>query len=400
MGTAEQVPKATGGHVGWKPSCLLRRDGKGGWTLGSAQVQFVHWPSGVPYWHPKYQLLVPYGVARMDNGEIILVGAVGNDKPEERAVVTVSGDGGQSWAPLRRVGRYAMGRPMSLTYLGAGVVMFAANYKGKSVRFFSKDYGRTWRERVALPVLSNGQPISTEGNYLVDRDENGMATRIAGFGIMAPRPKDYPFGAFIGGLHWSEDGGRTWSEPIIPKAWQWKAKSKGKVYNRGTSEGSLVRAANGWIVAALRTDIHPRFFPSREDNYTGTGVSISKDDGATWSPIRIIHQAGRQHAHLLCMPDGTLVMTYIMRMNLENGRLVSYKRGCCALLSYDNGLTWDMDHEYLMHFFDYSDGSPIGYSCGHVYSTLLDDGSILTSYMNLPTRGACLVKWRPAPRKS
>ena len=52
-----------------------------------------------------------------------------------------------------------------------------------------------------------------------------------------------------------------------------------------------MRAANGWIVAALRTDIHPRFFPTIEDNYTGIGASISKDDGTTWSPIRIIHQA-------------------------------------------------------------------------------------------------------------
>jgi len=368
--------------------------------MDSAEVQFLHWPSGVPCWHPKYQLLVPYGVAQMDNGEIILVGAVGNDKSEEKTVVTISSDRGETWAPLRRIGRTMMGRPMSLTYLGAGEVMFATGYDdaGKATRFFSKDYGRTWRERVALPVAADGMAIISEGNYLVDRNDDGMATRIAGFGIMGPRPRDYPFGAHLGGLHWSDDGGRTWSEPLIPKAWQWKAKVKGKVYKRGVCEGSLVRAANGWIVAALRTDIHPRFFPSHEDNYTGTGVSISKDDGATWSPLRIIHQAGRQHAHLLRMPDGTLVMTFIMRMNLKNGRLASYKRGCCALLSDDNGLTWDMDHEYLMHYFDYSDGSPIGYSCGHVYSALLDDGSILTSYMNLPTRGACLVKWRAAAR--
>ena len=100
--------------------------------------------------------------------------------------------------------------------------------------------------------------------------------------------------------------------------------------------------------------------------------------------------------HLLRMPDGRLVMTFIMRMDLKNGRMASYKRGVCALLSYDNGLTWDIKHEYLLHTFDYTDGTPIGYCCGHVYSALLDDGSILTSYMNIPTKGACLVRWRPA----
>ena len=127
-------------HLGWKPTWLHQRDGANGWTMGSAQVQFLHWDSGVPYWHREFQILVPYGVAQMDNGEIILVGAAGNDKPEEKTVVTFSGDGGESWAPLRRIGRSVMGRPMSLTYLGAGEVMFAACYKGQRMRFFSKDY--------------------------------------------------------------------------------------------------------------------------------------------------------------------------------------------------------------------------------------------------------------------
>jgi len=395
MYAREQSAPQKPDHLGWKPGWLHQRDGEGGWTMRPTQLQFVHWMEPRPYFDAQL-LVVPYGVAQMDNGEIILVGSVGNDKSRERVVVTFSGDGGESWTPLRKIDESVQGRPMSLTYLGGGELMFAAAYEGRPVRFFSKDYGRTWEERVALPVTSHGAPIATEGNYLVDRDQNGVAKRIAGFGIMAPRPKDYPFGPFIGGLHWSEDGGRTWSEPVVPKEWQWEAESGGKVYRRGGGEGSLVRAANGWIVAALRTDTHPRFFPSGEDNYNGLGVSISKDDGATWSPIRIIHQAGRHHTHLLCMPDGTLVLTFIMRMELEDGRLASYKRACCALLSYDNGLTWDTDHEYLVHSFDFADGTPVGYSCGHVYSTLLDDGSILTCYGHLRTKGGCLVKWRPA----
>jgi len=400
MNAGEQGTAEKADHLGWKPGWLHQRDGEGGWTMLPTQLQFVHWMEPRPYFGAQL-LVVPYGVAQMDNGEIILVGAVGNDKSQEKPVVTISGDGGETWSPLRRIGRTVMGRPESLTYLGAGEVMFATGYDdaGKALRFFSKDYGRTWRERVALPVNVEGIAIVSEGNYLVDRDKNGMANRIAGFGFMGPRSRNYPLGAFIGGLHWSEDGGRTWSEPMIPKEWQWEEEFEGKVYRRGCGEGSLVRAANGWIVAALRTAMHPRFFgPFADDNHTGIGVSISKDDGATWSPIRIIHQAGRHHAHLICMPDGTLVMTFIMRMELEDGRLVSYKRACCALLSYDNGLTWDTDHEYFVHSFDFADGTPVGYSCGHVYSTLLDDGSILTCYGHLRTKGGCLVKWRPDPQ--
>jgi len=228
MNAREESAAAQADHLGWKPGWLHQQDGKGGWRVSPTQVQFIHCMEPRPYFDAQL-LVVPYGVAQMDNGEIILVGSIGNSKAEEKPFVTISGDGGETWSPLRRIGRTVMGRPMSLTYLGAGEVMFATGYDdaGKGVRFFSKDYGRTWRERVALPVRSDGRPIVTEGNYLVDRDDDGMAKRIAGFGVMEPWPRDLVKGAFIGGLQWSEDGGRTWSEPILPKTWQWKAKFKG-----------------------------------------------------------------------------------------------------------------------------------------------------------------------------
>ena len=184
-------------HLGWKPSWLRRRNGKGGWTVQPTQLQFMHWMEPRPYFAAQLKV-VPYGVAQMDNGEVILISSLGNDKPEEKPVVTISADGGESWTPLRRVGRYAMGRPIALTYLGDGALMFAAQYKEryKAVRFFSKDYGRTWEERVPLPVTSHGQEIDAgEGNYLVDRDDAGMAKRIAGSSTMLPPPQDYPFGA-------------------------------------------------------------------------------------------------------------------------------------------------------------------------------------------------------------
>ena len=94
------------------------------------------------------------------------------------------------------------------------------------------------------------------------------------------------------------------------------------------------------------------------------------------------------------MPDGTLVMTYVQRLDLDEGRLVSYRRGCGVLLSHDHGLTWDLEHEMLIHSFDHADGTPMRYSVGHSCSTLLDDGSILTSYGYLRTKGMCLVNWR------
>jgi len=383
-------------HLGWKPHWMRWRDGNGGWVMRPAQAQFIHWMDGSYYYQSKFHWVCPFGVAQMDNGEIILVGVVDQSGKKEKTVVAFSRDGGESWTPLKRIGRYVLGRPMCLTYLGKRELMFLASYKDEPVRFFSKNYGRTWRERVPVPVSSYGKPVGNEGNYLVDRDAKGRATRIAGFGWMGPSEYNYPVDAAIGGLHWSEDGGRTWSKEDCPDAWRWTDEHEGKVYERGTSEGSLVRAANGWIVAALRTDMHPRFIPFHNDNLEGTGVSISKDDGATWSPIRTVYPAGRMHAHLLRMPDGTLVMTFIMRQDVQEGRMASYTRGCGAVLSYDNGLTWDTEHDYLLDSFAFADGTPLALACGHIYSTLLDDGSILTCYGRYPSKGGCLVRWTPA----
>lgn len=124
-------------------------------------------------------------------------------------------------------------------------------------------------------------------------------------------------------------------------------------------------------------------------------MSLSKDDGKSWSAVKTLFVAGRMHAHLLRIPNGLLVMTYIMRHDIENHRLASYRRGCGAVVSYDNGLTWDMAHRYLLADFEFADGTPFALGCGHQWSALLHDGSVLTAFGHYISKGACLVKWKP-----
>ena len=99
--------------------------------------------------------------------------------------------------------------------------------------------------------------------------------------------------------------------------------------------------------------------------------------------------------HLLRLKDGTLVMTYIKRQDVENGKLRSFARGCEAVISRDHGVTWDLGRRYVLDEFEFSDGKPAwGTFCGHLYSTLLADGSILTAYSNYPAKGAVLIRWK------
>ena len=100
-------------------------------------------------------------------------------------------------------------------------------------------------------------------------------------------------------FRYSTDGGRTRGGQVEPKQWKFNLPYKGKLYLRGVSEGAIVRAANGWLVAALRTDMPPHFFDGpHNDNLEGTAITVSKDDGKSWSALNILFHAGRHHANL------------------------------------------------------------------------------------------------------
>jgi len=398
----QTIPAEKDGEpLGFKPHPIRVGDGKGGWQLHWGEVQLLRFGGDI-----NKNRLCPFGLAQMDNGEVAMVAVIGHGSgvKVERPVIGFSRDGGATWSDLKLIGENIMGRPMMLDYLGDGVLTFQAGWsegsKQVGYRFFSKDYGRTWPERVPLPVMPNGYPFPNEGNALVERDARGLATRVVSFAWVEPPNVKHPVDAFIGGVVRSSDGGRTWSEPLKPKEWTWEEEYKGKRYLRGVSEGSLVRAANGSIVAALRTDMPPRYFGHRnDDSLEGTAVSISKDDGKTWSPLKMVFEPGRHHAHLLRMPNNDLVMTVIVRDDVQNGKLASYRRGCDAVVSHDNGLTWETGRRYVLDEFEYYDNDKwFNGETGHLYSALLNDGNILTTYGNYATKSAVLIRWKPIAR--
>ena len=380
-------------QLSWKEHFIKRGDGNGGYTCLRAEQQIL----------PRYQgrLIVPYGLATMDNGEVICAAtaaAYGDGrpraKPPEQTLITTSSDNGATWAKYTVLDD-VHARPMMLAYLGQGVVTFDSGDTTGQFRFFSHDYGRTWDERVTVPPAPNGLAMGFEGSPLVDRDAQGNAIRIAQTGQTVEGAA--PYWKINEYIRWSDDGGRTWPKVDSPQAWRTTETHNGKTYELCCGEGSLARAANGWLVAALRTWVPVQFHdhPYFDDNLEGTSVSISKDDGVTWSPLQMIFEGGRHHPTLLCMPGGDLVMVVIRRIDFRNGELVSYRRGCDAIISSDHGETWDLERLVVLDDVAYCDGEHwTSGECGHLSSTLLSDGSILTGYFNTYT-GGVLIRWKP-----
>lgn len=339
---------------------------------------------------------VPYIVYMPEMDRVLML--VGCDYPHH-AEVLFSDDHGTEWSSTKPVlfetgGGGVVGLGTGLTYLGKGVVLFQAADR----LWRSGDFGDTWEEWGPLGKTCDGGPWYTWDPFWVDRDgESGAVTRLVGTGYTWMRPPDVAKEHQQAYIRFSGDLGKTWNACL--KVPQWEA----------VSEVALIRAANGDLVAACRTDIPPSKAGEWIDHFEGLGISISRDNGATWSPVDKLYDYGRHHPSLVRMPDGRLVMTYVVRKGYADSPDGFPQFGIEAVLSDDNGRTWDLDHRHILHAWR---GNRLGEnkwwaSCQATSTILLPDGSLLTAfgtgYRSQPDAGggnpsprdAGVILWRP-----
>jgi len=292
------------------------------------------------YW-PKYPRL-----ARMPDGRLVLRVAVG---PEERFVLLFSDDDGKTWSqpmpdpvPLTQRGQ--------LVHLGGNELMCY----GPTI-YISPDGGKTWPERVQVPETKYRKPWYMKGTILVEGDEVTVIQIVI---------KDNNERVSV--LHRSRDRGRTWGErvevPFMP------------------SEGSIARAADGSLVAAVRTSFCETedFFPTKgipflNDHWRGITTHRSTDNGKTWSKPYVLARYGHHHQELLRLKNGNIVMTYHSRIGELDGKTY---HGVEAILSRDHGQTWDWQSRFIVFRWIPSEGmhSPI--------SVQLSDSRILTVFQH------------------
>lgn len=315
----------------------------------------------------KRVVAVPYIVYMPEKQRLLML--VGCDYPHHPEVLH-SDDQGATWSAPQRV--LADGVPVDglgtcLTYLGGGNVLFLAG----DHRWVSQDFGETWAAGSMVAQTVDGKPWYTWDPLWADRDPaNGKVTRLFETGYTWLRAPEVEKDHQQGYIRTSNDLGKTWSESV--KVPQWKA----------VSEVALVRAADGGLVAACRTDIPPSKAGEWIDHFEGIGISISRDDGATWSSVEKLYDYGRHHPSFVLLPDGRLLMTYVVRKGYVDTAEGYPQFGIEAILSSDNGHTWDLDHRYIL---DAWIGNRLGEnkwwpSCQATSTVLLPDGSLLTAF--------------------
>lgn len=272
-----------------------------------------------------------------------------------RLDIVTSKDGGQTWsAPRTAIDEEFDDRNPALGEAKDGTVLLAysvaKNYDetgrkfkgGRSDRVFdgvyvmrSKDKGQTWskpeRSEAIHSFYTGKGLVSPYGKIVQLRD---------GTLLMAVYFEFFDARGFQSYLFRSADGGKTWGDPTLMGA--------------GFNETGIVALPDGEVLAALRSGKDPSL-----------SITRSSDGGRTWSaPAQVT--AGMEHpGDLIVLKDNRVLLTFGER---------NAPRGVRALLSSDNGKTWDKDKMVILE-----DGAP-NVDCGYPSSAQLPDGRVVTMY--------------------
>ena len=267
-------------------------------------------------WDALQPVTYPYMVYMPEKDRLLMLLMY---KGETKAGVVSSSDGGATWTRPKYVGD---GWSIDLSYLGGGTAVF----KRADRYWFSHDYGETWEDSVPAPGCEDGKPFDEDSPFLVDRDaKTGRVTRLWATGKKPGLACLY---------RCSDDVGRTWSSCRHISQW-------GR-----TGEIVLHRVDDDNLIAACRVSL-PQF-EGKLDHYSGLGVSVSGDNGQSWSDLNILYAWGRHMSSLVTLDTGDIVLTHVVREGYVRTEDGYPQFGIEAVISRDKGRTWDLDHRYLL----------------------------------------------------
>lgn len=298
------------------------------------------------------------------------------DRSEHDSLLFTGDPSGEAWDQPAKRTPFVYCAPVAVAALGPDTIIVRGVYllekdkhltyspdDGKCIWAYCRtdDRGKTWGDIIPQEYLDDGRDMEADLCHQPFVEGTKMTFGFATSPKNTSGDGEYDHGKLKGQSllrTWHADTNK-WDDPIfLPEDWH-------------TSECSVTRAKNGDLVVALRHK-DPRI-PAVNDGWRNIVTSWSSDNGKTWAEPQAYFLFGRVHANIITLPDGRLVMTHAARIGELDKRIYG---GVEAVVSYDNGRTWDWDGRYILF------RCPQGFKIFNPRTVMLSDGRLITVIQN------------------
>ena len=331
-------------------------------------------------------------IARLSNGQLLIVAfcfspVEGVDGYMERAVFWRSRNKGRTWS-AREERRDIHGREFALNVLHDGTILMPCHLltrdlanKAKythSKLFRSTDQGVHWSEiRIGPDGFPGGANTATDWTTVQYRDPLRPGHWITRLGVSMQHGGE-DAGSVV--RFWSSaDSGASWDRTPHPDTDGWSD------VDGFFSQSTTYRNARGTLLHPVRVDrTGPHWHipgtpetlkQERGDNGDRMMLWASTDLGKTWRQRgeggRFGHY-GEMYPRFVRLQDGRLLLTFTVRSNSTDG----HGLGLRAIISSDDGETWDFRHDRLV-LSDINHGASGG---GFGNTIQLKDGTLVSVY--------------------
>jgi photosystem II stability/assembly factor-like uncharacterized protein len=342
----------------------------------------------------------------LPGGELVMVALFQDQLPQgkvrEWTGLWRSADGGRTWSERVEV-KDLLGREQWLTATKGGTLFATAHLLANDVQnkdgythsyvHRSADAGRTWKRLRIGPEGFPDRAVTMCSRNVVERPDG---TLLLGVGVNEKEKGTIAY------LWTSRDGGRTWDRSAPRVTIGSYGTRPYDNYDAFFTEDFTILSRSGKLLHFIRCGPPSPMYPMNDGRATPAGDDgidrmlrcESDDGGRTWGEVRDHGDYGMHYPRVLRLHDGRLLLTFTQRS-------LTYPIGLQAVLSHDDGQTWDFQNDRLILEGKTPWGLPQGGGFGN--SVQLADGGLVSCYSY---RGADnkthveVVRWRlPAPPK-
>ena len=339
-------------------------------------------------------------MALLPSGELVMVALYQDPKPggkvREWTGLWRSKDGGKTWSARVEI-KDMIGREQWLTCTKNGTLFATCHLLAQDINnkdgythsyvHRSTDGGKSWQR---LRIGPDGFPAKAATMCSRNIVEKPDGTLLLGVGVNELEKGTLAY------LWTSRDSGKTWDKSGAKAKIGAYQKKPYDNYDAFFTEDFTYLAKSGKLHHFIRCGPPSPMYPMNDGRATPTGDDgidrtlrcQSTDGGKTWSDLRDHGDYGMHYPRVLRLQDGRLLMTFTQRSTI-------YSLGLQAILSHDDGDTWDFSNDRII----IEGKTPWGMAQGGGFGNTLQlkDGLLVSCYTY---RGADdkthleVVRWR------